>query len=205
MVEMIEKLTDTIYREGVEKARKEADQIIAEATHEKERIINEGRSEVDRMIAGAKKMSAEFKQKTETEVKLASQKALASLRQRIEDLIVASLADDVSSKVTDDTDFIKKMVETIIAEWDPSDYTADSLIIKLAEKDRHALEKYFEQGAARKMKGKLSFEIGPSVKAGFYIEEVNGKFRVGFTEDDFREFFRYFLKKHMHDFLFGKQ
>lgn len=203
MAELIEKLTSTIYREGIEKARNEAKTILDDARKEKESIVNEGSKEVERMIAGARIMAEDLRKKSDAEISMASRKALATLRQRIEEMITVDLSRKAAQELVDDKQFLKKIIDKIIDKWQVSDHTSESLIIKLPAGDVNNLSKYFAEKAKKTLRSKLIFKPDERVNAGFCIEEMKGKFKVGFTDKDFEEFFRFFLRPRLKQFLFG--
>lgn len=204
MAELIEQLTEKIYREGVEKAKEKAKGIIAQAEEERDNIINRGKAESEKLLRETKHNARELRQSTETDIRMAAQKALATVRQRIEKVITASLAGSAADEVAGDKNFLKKIIEKIIERWDETSYSNESLVIKLAPADTKAMEAYFVKGAVENLKEKLIFNSDAKIKAGFTIEPLNGKFKVGFTDEDFKEFFQFFLREKIKQFLFGR-
>ena len=156
------------------------------------------------ILADAKKKADELRKKTETDVRMAAQKTIATMRQRIGDMIATSLAGEATEEVLDDKQFLKRIIEKVIEKWDLSEYSKESLIIKLPKEDIKELEKYFFEKAKQKMKEKISFAPNVKIKAGFIIEPKDGKFKIGFSENDFNELFAFFLRPKIRQFLFGE-
>ncbi|MFH1378799.1 MAG: hypothetical protein ABII23_00850 [bacterium] len=205
MVQLIDKLTEKIYQEGVEKAKAEGQSIIAQAEEEKKNIIAQGKTEAQSLIADAQQKAAELTQSAEADIRMASQKALATIRQKIEEVITVSIAGDAADEVVSDKNIGKKIIETMIEKWDDSDYSNEALIIKLPPEDAKSLESYFFKQAKKILKEGLIFKADSKIKSGFVIEQQNGKFKVGFTGDDFAEFFACFLRPKIKEFLFGSK
>lgn len=204
MVELIDKLTEKLYQEGVEKARAEGKSIRAQAEKDKNTIIQKGKEEANRIIADAQKKADDLRKTTETDVRMASQKAIATVRQRIEDVITVSLAEEATDKALEDSEFVMRILEKVIEQWNVSEYSGESLLIKLPEKELKKLEKYFFGKAKQEMNNKITLVPDAKIKAGFVIGPGDGKFKVGFSDKDFNELFQFFLRPRIKEFLFGK-
>lgn len=204
MVELIDKLTEKLYQEGVEKARAEGKSIRAQAEKDKNDIIKKGKEEAQHIVSEAKKKADDLRKTIETDVRMASQKAIATVRQRIEDMITVSLAEEATDKALKDSEFIIRILEKVIEQWNASEYSGESLLIKLPEKEVKEIEKYFYGKAKKKMNNKITFAPDAKIKAGFVIGPDDGKFKVGFSDKDFNELFQFFLRPRIKEFLFGK-
>lgn len=204
MAELIEKLTEKIYKEGVVKARREADEIISNAKQQKSSIIDEARSQAKAILEKTKKESDELKSMVEADLQMAAQKSMAVVRQKISGLISSSIAEESSMAVTSDKDFLADVLMKIVDKWSSSDHTTDSLLLKLSKADKESLGRYFAGKMKDKLKNKIIIEADSKIRAGFVITPADSSFRIGFTDQDFIEFFKFFIQIRIKEILFKK-
>jgi len=203
MAELIEKLTEKIYAEGVQKARQEGEKIISEAKTKGVKIIEDAKKEAGKIVDQAKKESEILKKNTETDIKMTAQKAVASLKQSVEKLITANLADAESKEILKDTAFIKKIMEKIIEQWVKSGSLGEALVFKVAEKDLKDIEIYFKEKSKEMLNKKIIFQPDQQISAGFAVEPKDGGFRIGFTDKDFNDFLKGLARDSIKGYLFS--
>lgn len=204
MTDKLQTLTDQIYREGVDRARQEAERIIQSAQDEKKAILRTAIDEAEEIKELARKEAQMLRADAESEVRMAANQALALTRQKIADLIIARVARDCSRGIFSDPDFLKKAVMTIIKAWDPSEKGEKDIYVRLPEKERKEFEDYLACQAQSQLQQGLKVVFDEHIKSGFVINAMDESFRVGFTDEDFEALIRYFLRSRMRDFLFGE-
>lgn len=205
MTDMLQKLTDQIYKEGVERAKKEAESIIQSARDEKKSILRAAIEEAEETKELARKESQELKANAESEVRMASNQALALTRQKIAELIIAKVACDCSKGIFSDPEFLKKAILTVIQAWGPSQKGVQDVYARLPEKDRGELENYLVCQAQDQLKQGLKIVFDEHIRSGFVINASDNSFRIGFTDEDFEALIKYFLRSRMKEFLFGEK
>lgn len=203
MTDKLQKLTDQIYQEGLERARQEASLIIQSAQDEKKEILRAAIDEAEEVKELAHKEAQELRINAESEVRMAANQALALTRQKIADLIIAKVARDCSSGIFTDPDFLKKAVLTIIKAWDPSEKGEQDIYVRIPEKERKEFEDYLACQAKSQLKQGFKIVFDEHIRSGFVINAADESFRIGFTDEDFEALIKYFLRSRMRDFLFG--
>ncbi|MDR1644466.1 MAG: hypothetical protein LBS05_01385 [Tannerellaceae bacterium] len=192
----IQELTDKIYREGVEKGKEEASRIITEANQQKQTIVNEANAEAQRIVAAAGKQAAELEKNTKAELKLYAVQAVEALKSEVANLITNHVASANVKAVTQDKEYIRKVILTIAAEWVKN----EALTIQTAEAE--TLVKYFEANAKDLLNKGVKIEKVGGKDTSFTIVPADGSYKVTFGEDEFVSFFKDFLRPQLVELLF---
>jgi V/A-type H+/Na+-transporting ATPase subunit E len=193
----LDALTEKIYREGIEKANKESDELLENAKKESEKIIREAREKADKIIHDANKETEEIKKNAISDIRLAGDKAIITLRQEIRKMIGARVIDEPFKKLFSDTEFLKKLILAVVEK---SDLKTDAEI-RLPEKMREDMEKALE-GDLRKQLNGLEITFDTRLSGGFQIHKKDEEYLITFTDADFAEFFKPFLNKKTGELLF---
>ncbi len=204
MERKIAELTQKIYQEGVEKAEQKAEEIVGDAQARSERIVADAKKKAEEIVSESEQKAQELRRNVESEIKLSSQQAIASLKQQIVDLIMVKGLDQPVSKTLSDPDVVRKMVETVAANWKTGGKDAPNLEVLLPDQNRKELEKAFKGGILDSLKKGVSVTFTRNIKGGFQIAPQDGTFKISLTDEDFNEFFREFLRPKTRTFLFGE-
>ncbi len=204
MENKLQELTSKIYEEGIAKANEEAEKIISEAKKEAEDLRNKSKKEAARIIEKAEKDATELRKNVESEVKLSARQALATIKQRITELITIQSTAEPVKEAFRDKDFIKKIIETTIKNWNPGKEAYD-LHLLLPKEDEKELGSYFSKKQKELLKGSLEIGFDERMSAGFKIGPVDGRFIISFTDEDFDNFFKNYLRPRTTKLLYGNE
>jgi V/A-type H+/Na+-transporting ATPase subunit E len=83
----IQQLTETIYKEGLQKAREEEIVILKEAKERAAGIEREALKEAERIVAEAGEKARELKKQVDSEIKMTMNQAVSAMKQEITSLI----------------------------------------------------------------------------------------------------------------------
>jgi V/A-type H+-transporting ATPase subunit E len=192
----IQKLTDKIYREGVEKGNTEAAKIIAEAQARKDTLLAEAQAEAEAIVATAKKQAAEWKKNTEAELKLFAAQALEALKSAVTDLVNGRIASANVKAVASDKAYMQQVILAMATEW----VKTDALTIRTA--DAEALKSYFEGNAKEILNKGITIEKVNGKDTAFSLVPADGSYKVTFGEEEFAAFFKEYLRPQLAEFLF---
>lgn len=204
MQSKLQELTEKIYKEGVDKANKEAEDIVNQAKKEAEKIVQDAKKEADQTVDQAQKDADELKKKVQAEVKQASFQTLRTVEQNITNLISSKVVDEPVKKSFKEQEFMKKLIEEVIKNWNASNPQSDLSLI-LPEKDQQELVDYLKSSAKKLMDGGLDVTVDSKIKAGFKIGPADGSYQVSFKEEDFENLIKYYLRPKTVEFLYGKK
>ncbi len=201
MQNKLQELTEKIYQEGVEKGNAEAQQILEKAKADAIEIIANSKKEAVTIVEEAKKKAIEIKSNTESEIKLSGKQAFNALKQQIVDLINGDIT-SASVKSAFDKDFIKKIIEITLANWAKSGQKMD-LALLLPANDEKTLSDFFKKEAKQYIDKGITVKYDSSINSGFQIGPKDGSYKVSFTDKDFINFFKRYLRPKLVEMLFS--
>lgn len=202
MENKLQELTSKIYEEGIARANEEADKLISEAKKEADELRNKSKKEAAQIIENAEKEAGELRKNVESEVKLSARQALATIKQQVTELITSQTTEEPVKEAFKDKDFIKRIIETTIKNWDPGKEAFD-LQLLLPKEDEKELKAYFEKKQKDLLKGTLEIKFDERMNTGFKIGPKDGRFLISFTDEDFDNFFKNYLRPRTTQLLYG--
>lgn len=194
MTNSIHELTEKIYNDGVVKATKEAETILAEARKEAGNIINAANQEKMQILEQASREAAEIKKKTNSELALAAQKLISNLKQQVARMLTSMQVDSVATEAFNDPEFVREMMLLVVQNWAEKDHSSTDLCLLLPEDDAKKIATYFESKLVGKLNTGIEFKADPSIRTGFKIGPKDGHYVISFTEQDFENYFKSYLK-----------
>jgi len=202
MEQKIAELTEKLFNEGVQKGEDEKKSIIEAAEKEAVTIKDNAKKEAEKIISEAAAKAEEMKRNAESEIKLSSQQAISALKQKIVNIIMTKTLDEKTSSTLADPDVLKNLISTIVSNWKTGGQEIQTLEALLPEKNRGILEKSLEGSMRDILKEGLTLNFSRNIKSGFQIGPENGTFKISMTDEDFKEFFKDFLRPKTRSFLF---
>jgi len=194
MENKLQELTQKLYSEGVEKAREEANKILAEAQAEALKVKQNAEKEANLIISKAEQKATEIKKTTDAEVNLAAKQTVRTVKQQITELIIANIIDQPVKKSFDDQKFVKEIIETVIKNWNPQKQETVNLSILLPSALEKDFTTYFNQKLQKELNANLQLTFSDSIKGGFKIGPADSSYKISFTDDDFENFFKSYLR-----------
>ena len=203
MENKLQELTQKLYNEGVEKANAEADKIIAEAKSEAEKIKQDAEKEAKKIVADAEQKSAEIKKNVDAELNLAAKQSVREVKQKITDMIVSKVIDEPVKKAFDDEKFVKELIETAVKNWNPQKNETIDLSVLLPTDVEKEFSKFFKAKSGKELNANLELSFSDSIKGGFKIGPADGSYKISFSEEDFENFFKSYLRPKTVEMLYS--
>lgn len=194
MENKLQELTQKLYNEGVEKANVEAEKILAEAKSEAEKIKQHAEKDAEKIIAAAEQKSTEIKKNVDAELNLAAKQTIRTVKQQITDMIVSKIIDEPVKKAFDDEKFVKEIIETVVKNWDPKKGEAIDLSVLLPSDLEQEFTKFFAAKSGKELNANLELSFSDSIKGGFKVGPADGAYKISFSEEDFENFFKSYLR-----------
>jgi V/A-type H+/Na+-transporting ATPase subunit E len=194
-------LTEKLYNEGVEKGKEQAEKIILEAKSEAEKIIGSAHNEAKEIIVAAKDQSSEMMKNTRSELQMASKQAINALMQEVISMINGSIVSVEVKKSIDDPEFMKNLILNLVSGWSEN----QNMKVVVPENQQAEIMAFMTQKAKNLLESGLTIESANKIKAGFQIGPTDGSYKVSFTETDFINFFKEFLRPKVAELLFGQK
>jgi len=202
MNDKLQILTDRIYKDGVERARAEAETLLREAAEKGDKTTGKAEVEAKAIVEEGRREVEALRLKTEAELALAARQTESALKQRIVTLLANGILHEEVDKSLRDEALLSKLILKAMDAWATSGETPNlSLVLS------DALEREFLLGLQAALKGRinqgLSISFSDKVGSGFKFESKNGTYKLSFANRDFEEFFRSFMKEKTRTALFG--
>jgi V/A-type H+-transporting ATPase subunit E len=200
----IEELTRKIHREGLEKAQKEAEIILAEAKKEAGRIREDALAEAEKVRSGAKKEAEDFSRRMHAELRTSMQRTLAHMKKEITELIQSEVIKKPLAESMNSKELMNSLLETTIRNWNACSDDHD-LQVLVPQDHLESAEKHLRKSMLEVMNNGLVLKSDPSVKSGFEIQPANGHYKINMSDEAFETLIREHFRPRTVEFLFGKQ
>ncbi|MBN2524452.1 MAG: hypothetical protein JXB24_14355 [Bacteroidales bacterium] len=202
MQSKLQELTEKIFQEGVEKGNAEAKQIIDSANSEAKEIIEKAKKEAESILNEANKKAAEIKTNTNSEIKLSGKQSINALKQQIADVVNDKITSASIKEAFSNKDFLKEIIRTLLSNWASSGQSME-LSLLLPAKDEKNLVEFFKKEAKKYLDKGVTVDFDSVIHAGFQIGPKDGSYKVSFTDEDFINFFKHYLRPKLVEILFG--
>lgn len=205
MADKIQELTNKLYQEGIEKAKKEAEQIVADAQKKASKIVEDAKKEQDNIIKKANEQAADLRKNVQSEVTLAGKQAVSDLRQQIVNMIERKMIETPVKDAVSDSEFLKTIITTMIKNWKPqSDENIDVAVLLPADKEKEFV-KYFQDKAHALLNQSVEIKTDNDLAAGFILGPQDGSYKLKFSDKDFENFFKNYLRPHIYRLLYAEE
>jgi len=203
MSNKLQELTDKLYNEGLSKGKQEAEEMKAAAQKEAARIVADARAEAEKIISDARKQADDLRSNTANDLRMASVQTIASIRQQIEDIIVArTAAAPVKAAMTDD-EFVKDLLMTIAKAFNPAGAEPVALEVIFPAAKQKEISAFVEDKAASVLGGGLEVSFSKYFQNGFKIGPKGEGYTISFTEADFSQMLSDYLRPGTKKLIFG--
>ena len=194
MENKLQELTQKLYNEGVEKANAEAETIIADAKSEADKLKQVAEKDAQKIIADAEQKSAEIKKNVDAELNLAAKQTIRTVKQKITDVIVSKVISEPVKKAFDDEKFVKEIIETVVQNWNPQKNETIDLSVLLPTDLEKEFAKFFIAKSGKELNANLELSFSDEIKGGFKVGPADGSYKISFSEEDFENFFKSYLR-----------
>lgn len=196
MENKIQQLTDKLLSEGVEKGKAEAAKIIADANAESENIIANAKQKADDIIAQAKKDAEALNKNTRSELQMFAGQAESALKTQLTNVLTNCSVAEVVKKITVDKDFMNQFILKLAQSWG----TQEDIVISTS--DAASLKALFAKEAQVLLDKGVKIEEVNGQKALFTVQPADGSYKVNFGEEEFKSYFKSFLRPQLVEMLF---
>lgn len=205
MENKLQELTQKLYNEGVEKANVEAEKIIAEAKAEAAKLKQNAENDAQKIIDNAEKKSVEIKKNLDAELNLATKQTIRTVKQQITDMIVGKVIEEPVKNAFNEVEFVKTIIEAVVKNWDPQKNETIDLSVLLPADLEKEFTKFFNAKSGKELNAKLELNFSDTLKGGFKIGPADGSYKISFSEEDFENFFKSFLRPKTVEMLYEEK
>ena len=192
----IKDLTDQLFQEGVEKGRKEAQQLIDEAEKKKSELMAAARQEAAQIIEAAKKQAQELDKNTKAELQLFARQALDALKSEIVNLLTDKVVREAIQTSSNDKTFMQNLLLVFVKNW------AENGELEIQTSEAKALTDFFKAKAKELLDKGLTIKQVNKLDTHFILIAKDGSYKIQFGEEEFINYFKEFLRPQLVEMLF---
>ncbi len=194
----LQELTDKIYTEGLEKGKKEAEEIITEANSQAKQIIEQAHKKAREIETAASKKAENLEKNSKSEISLFAKRSVDSLRSEITNLISRRIVEESVSEAFKEKDFLQKIILSISQEITKNEP------VTIQVSDKEPLINFFKAKAAELLDNNLEIKQVNGLKTDFVIVSEKGGYKIKVGEEAFIQYFKQFLRPEMIKILFER-
>ena len=179
----IENIIEKLKKEGVEKAQKDSEQILADARKKADQIIAKAQKDADKIVDDARKQAASFEESSRVALKQAARDGELLLKRRINALFDTVFKSSTSEALK--PDFMQKLIAKLVEQWSEKD-----LEVSVSEADLKPLQRLLFAGVQKKVKSGIDLKASADLQHGFRIGIKGDNVYYDFTDDSIVEILR---------------
>ena len=193
----LEKLTEQIYQEGIEKARIQSAKMIDEAEAEKALLLKKAKAQEDGNLEEAQREANRLHESVESELQLKSKQFISDLKAKIEGLLSEKIVETTTRAALLDVNFIQAAIIEVLKHWqNPKDL---ELVLPKSLEDK--INTAFSQ-RIKELAPNMTITFESALNAGFRIARKEDHYQISFSDDDFIEIFKTYLSQQTNQVLF---
>ena len=202
MSDKLQELTDKLYNEGLSKGKQDAEAMVAKAQAEAADIVAKAKAEAEHIVAQANREADELRTKVMADVKMAATQSIAVTRQEMEKMIVSKAAQNGASCLSE-ADFVKEMVKSIVAAFNPQNASPVDLNLILPEALKTQVEPFVKNEISSLFKSDVNVSYDKKMGGGFKVAPKDGGYMLQFTDEEFKTLIANYLRPATKKILFG--
>ena len=190
----IENIIEKLKKEGVEKAHKDSEKILADARKKADQIVAKAQKEADKIVDDARKQAAAFEESSRVALKQAARDGELLLKRRIHALFDAVFKSASAEALK--PDFMQKLISKLVQQWSEKD-----LEVRVSETDLKSLQRLLFAGVRKKVKSGIDLKASAELQHGFRIGVKGDNVYYDFTDDSIAEILRISLNPRLKEIL----
>ena len=191
----IQELAEKIYKDGVEKANSQAEQIVAKAESQGRDALERAKSEADRIIAAAREEADRLRSQSETEVRNMVSGAQDALQLKITNMVNSAAVDKAIDAAFAKPGALYGVVLQMAKQLSGG--------VEISTGDAKGLEEYFRAEAQEVLKQGVKITEVAGKAANFDLSPEGADYKVNISKEAFAEYFKEFMRPRMREILFG--
>lgn len=197
MAQQIQDLVASIQKEGIDKANKEAEKIIAAAEKKADNIIKSAKKEADKVLSDADREIALRDQSAKASLSQAARDVQLSLKKSLTEQMNVLLEEKVKTTFKS-KDFVKLIKDILSLGF----YDAKNTELQISEKDYKELATVLTKELGDKIKEGLEIKPVKNVNFGFRLADKDGSGHFDFSAEATAELLIPFLSPAIAEIVF---
>lgn len=200
----LQSLVEKVYKEGIEKANEEAQQIIADAKQQSAELLKEAEQRVATIKEQSLNEVSRLRENLNSELHAVARQTVNTAKNELADVLSNKIASKGIDEALGEKEFLQKIILTVLQKWNTSD--ADLQFELLLNKiDEEQFRSFFEQRIKKELAANLDIVIEGKIKSGFRIGVKNESYHVDFSGEEFEKFFKGYLRGKTLEWIYGEK
>jgi V/A-type H+-transporting ATPase subunit E len=191
MAEELQPLLEQIRKEGVEKAQKEASDLLAQAKDKAAQIVRDAEAKAKELVAKAETDAEVYTQRSTATLEQAARDVLITVGQGIENIISDIIAESVGEalKIEVLEQMMVKMAEACAAH-----HGETRIELLISEADQQSMVKFFADKYREKMIHGIELHTDNEILKGFKVSFADDHVYLDFTQEAIADSLTAFLR-----------
>ena len=191
----LDSLIEKIKADGVDAAKKQAEEIIATANKEADEIIKKAKDKAAQYEKNAESEAKSYQKNAEIAIKQAARDTVLVLKEKITAILEQALLTDIDK--TMNKDFLKDLIVKIAGVW-AKDGDVEVLVNGM---DVDALMAELKSALGNSVKSTIEVKLDRKISKGFRIGKKGDNLFYDFTDESILEALRIFLNPKLAEIL----
>ena len=201
----LQELIETLKKQAVETGEASSRQIIEEAQKEANAIVDKAKAEADSIVRRAQEEADKKLKQLESSMEIAGSQFVTSLKQVIEQNLLALPLKQKVTAALGDTSYLKELIRTVVLEYTGHPECSDLQVLVSKDQQEKLVDFMVELVKAQSECGDpdhkgLTLQAG-NVDFGFMINKMEGNVTLDFTDEAFLALFLKFLTPRFREFF----
>ncbi len=196
----INQICDLLRKDTLDPAKREAEQIIADANKERDKILSETNNEAARILEDARRTIEKDKRVCLTALEQAGKQALEALKQLVQEKLFNEEIESIISSQAKDPQIVARLINAIVEGIEKEGISADLLAYVPQHISVEEVNKHLMNNVISKLK-EGNIEVG-SFKAGAKVEIKDKQLTIDISAEALRDFLNSYLREDFRRFLF---
>jgi len=195
MESKLEHLIEKIKTDGIEEAKKSADEIIKTARKEAESIIKKAREDAQKIVAEAGKQAEKLQSNAESALRQAARDTVLVTKEKLIKLLDKVFQRELGAALS--PDFMKELILKIAEHWSGG----AKLEVLVSERDLEKLRELMFVKSRSELKDTVTIKVDKGISKGFRIGLKDNNVYYDFTDESIAEFLAEFLNPGIREIL----
>ncbi|MFW5706462.1 MAG: hypothetical protein ACOC12_00955, partial [Bacteroidota bacterium] len=139
------------------------------------------------------------------ELQLSARQLISDARQKVVHLIEAKVVEPEVKASFKDVDFTQNVIQTLVKNWKPGTDDSVDIQVLLPKEQQKDFEEFFKGKAAQMLGKGVEVSFTDKIKGGFKIGPKEGGYLISFSDEDFDNLFRGYLRPRLIEMLYNKE
>lgn len=195
----VQSLADKIYADGVEKAKKEAEEILNSAQTQKEKILKQAKEEADAILQQAQQDAVKEKETATAEIVMAARRAIDSLKSEMAGILNDSAISAGVAAAAGTPDKIYNLIVEMVKAWSAKGN------MEISTADADALQAYFASHAQETLNKGVSIKSINGKPHSFELKPEGQGYKMVIGQEELEAYFREFFRPRLRAILFPEK